>query len=79
MVIEGVSFTLLGRGTAVEFDILRIGPVQANGDAYIMNSIGPKQLPWGIPVATSKSRDCFCSTTTCCFRPDRNDLIHKRA
>lgn len=48
-------------------------------DAYMMNSFGPKQLPWGIPVTTSKSRDCFCSTTMCCFRPDRNYLIHKRA
>ena len=45
----------------------------------MMNSIGPKQLPWGTPVAASKSHDCFCSTTTRCFRPDRNDLIHKRA
>ena len=44
-----------------------------------MNSIGPKQQPWGTPVATSKSRDCLCSTRKRCFRPDRNDLIHKRA
>ena len=30
-------------------------------------------------MAASKSRDCCCSTTTHCFQPDRNDLIHKRA
>ena len=30
MVVEGVGRTLLGQETALEIDILRIGPVQAS-------------------------------------------------
>lgn len=30
MVVEGIDHTLLSQETAVELDILRIGPVEAN-------------------------------------------------
>ena len=42
----------------------------------IVNNIGPRILPCGIPLTTGSGGDNFPPTLTLCCLPDRKDLIH---
>jgi hypothetical protein len=43
---------------------------------YIVNSMGPRTLPWGIPLVTSVHFELDPLSTTFCLRSDKKFLIH---
>jgi len=72
------SFDLISQNTFVSSANINTSEIVLSGRSFMYrtNKIGPRTLPWGIPLRTSVHSENCPLTDTRCFLFNRNDVTH---